>query len=116
MRPLCDATPPQIQPKAYSAGVLALGTVIPEVLPETFVSYNVQAYPLELSFDGQTFSSSGLQYVYYQTPNVDVLSPNAGPKTVLTTVAVLNGANFRNDLGGILPFWRRWKCSGCFHE
>ena len=95
---------PQIQPKAYSAGVLALGTVIPEVLPETFVSYNVQAYPLELSFDGQTFSSSGLQYVYYQTPNVDVLSPNAGPKTVLTTVAVLNGANFRNDLGG--PFCR----------
>ena len=95
---------PQIQPKAYSATVLSMGTVIPEVLPETFVTHPVQGYPLELSFDGQTFSTSGLQYVYYQTPNVDVLSPNAGRKTILTTVAVLTGANFRNDLGG--PFCR----------
>ena len=35
---------------------------------------------------------------------MDVLSPNAGRKTIRTTVAVLNGANFRNDLGG--PFCR----------
>ena len=95
---------PQIQPKLYSAKVLAMRVVAPEVLPETFTSYPIQGYPLELSFDGQTFSTNKRQYVYYQTPQADLIAPSVGPKTSLSTVAVLTGANFRNDFGG--PFCR----------
>ena len=94
---------PQIRKKTFSSHVLAIG-VIPEVYDDDFIEYPVQAYPLELSFDGQTFSTNNQQYVYYQTPQVDLIAPNSGIKSALTTTAVLNGANFRNDFGG--PFCR----------
>ena len=96
---------PQIQRKIYSSVVEGLG-ILPEVLSDTFAVYPVQAYPVEMSFDGQTFSTSNVQYTYYRTPQVDQFGrwPNSTPKSALTTVAIINGANFRNDFGG--PFCR----------
>jgi len=94
---------PQIQRKIYSKVVEDLG-ILPETLADDFAVYPVEDYPVEMSFDGQTFSRSGVMYTYYTTPQVDQIVPNRGAKGKLTTVAILNGANFRNDLGG--PFCR----------
>ena len=72
---------PQIQRKIYSSVVEGLG-ILPEVLSDTFAVYPVQAYPVEMSFDGQTFSTSNVQYTYYRTPQVDQFGrwPNSTPK------------------------------------
>ena len=94
---------PQIQRKIYSQTVESLG-IQPEILPDSFAVYPVQAYPIEISVDGQTFSDSGIKYTYYSTPVLDQIVPNSGAKSALTTVAIINGANFRNDFGG--PFCR----------
>jgi hypothetical protein len=94
---------PQTQRKTYSVTVSNLG-IKPEVLSDSFSVYPVQTYPLEISFDGQTFSTSKIGYTYYHTPQVDRLVPDSGAKSKLTTVAVIEGANFRNDFGG--PFCR----------
>jgi hypothetical protein len=94
---------PQIQRKIYSSVVEDLG-ILPEVLSDTFAVYPLQAYPVEMSFDGQTFSTSNIRYTYYTTPQVDQVVPSSGGKSALTTVAIINGANFRKDFGG--PFCR----------
>ena len=95
---------PQIQRKLYSQVVANNLGIMPEVLSDSFAVYPVQAYPVETSFDGQTFSTSGIKYVYHTTPQVDQIVPNSGAKSKLTMVAIIHGDNFRNDFVG--PFCR----------
>lgn len=89
---------PQIQAKDYSAEVLSLGVIPVEVLPGDFAPFPVQSYPVEVSFDGQTYTSSSVLYTYYPSPQVDLLTPVSGRKDDATVIVVLNGANFRNDI------------------
>jgi hypothetical protein len=79
---------PQIQRKEYSAEVLRLGVLGVEVLPNSWSSYPVQGYPVEVSFDGQIFSSSRVIYTYYPSPQVDSLTPASGRKDDATIVVV----------------------------
>jgi hypothetical protein len=87
-RTLMRCMAPQIQRKEYSAEVLRLGVLGVEVLPNSWRSYPVQAYPVEVSFDGQIFSSSQVLYTYYPSPQVDSLTPASGRKDDATIVVV----------------------------
>ena len=64
---------PQIQPKEYST--VYKQYFPPEVLPGTFRQYAIDSYPLEVSIDGQVFTSNKILYTYYATPVVDSVVP-----------------------------------------
>ena len=94
----CQAEP--IQAQVASASLLRLGLIQILSLPPTWVPSPIQSYPLELSFDGQTYTGNKIQYLYYASPQVVSIQPSYASKTDGSLVSILTGYDFRNDLGG----------------
>jgi len=51
--------------------------------------------PFEVSLNGVDWSNTGYKFTYYETPNVDSISPNCGPEAGGTMVYI-KGSNFTN--------------------
>mmetsp|Transcript_5970 Transcript_5970/g.19335 ORF Transcript_5970/g.19335 Transcript_5970/m.19335 type:complete len:2410 (+) Transcript_5970:1343-8572(+) len=96
---LCVA--PQIQPKSYSSGLVTDGYLSAEVLPVNWASTAIQSYAVEVSFDGQTYSTSNVQFTYVTSPQVTSIVPSEADRRDGSTTALVSGYYFRGDLGGI---------------